>query len=136
MNELRIPNSIFVDMVAQAKTEAPIEACGILAGRDGAVKKLYKMTNTDQSRRHFTMVPEEQFKVAKETRASGLEMVAIYHSHPESPARPSEEDIRMALTPDIVHVIVSIQEPAKPDVKAFRIEDSSVTAIPVKITKG
>ena len=136
MTELQIPNGILIDMVTQAKTEAPVEACGILAGKDGIVKKLYKMTNTDHSRDHFMMAPEEQFKVAKDIRASGLELLAIYHSHPDSPARPSKEDIRLAITPDIAHVIVSVQAPAKPKVKAFKVENGIVTAIPAKIMKG
>ncbi len=82
MNKLEIPNNIFEQMIQQAKAEAPIEACGILAGRDGQVERLYKMTNADQSSDHFMMEPEEQFKVVKDIRAAGLEMLAIYHSHP------------------------------------------------------
>jgi len=79
------------------------------------------MTNTDRSNEHFMMEPREQFAVMKELRAKGLELLAIYHSHPESPARPSTEDIRLALTPDVSHVIVSLMEPDKPVLKSFRI---------------
>ena len=136
MVQLKIPADIFEQMVNQAEADAPIEACGILAGTESVVQKLYKMTNTNQSNEHFMMSPEEQFAVVKEIRSAGLEMLAIYHSHPESPARPSEEDIRLAFTPNILHVIISVQVPDKPDVKAFKIEGGSVTAVPVKIMKG
>lgn len=136
MAELKIPQDILEQMVIQAKAEAPIEACGILAGSDSKVEKLYKMTNTDKSTDHFMMEPSEQFKVVKDIRSADLEMLAIYHSHPESPARPSTEDIRLGLTPDVTHVIVSIQNLAKPEVKGFKIEDGNVTAMPVKIMKG
>jgi proteasome lid subunit RPN8/RPN11 len=78
------------------------------------------------------MAPEEQFKVVKDIRSAGLEMLAIYHSHPETPARPSAEDIRLAFTPDVIYVIVSLQN-IKPAVKGFLIEDDSVTEVPVKI---
>ncbi len=140
MRELQIPNNIFEQMLKQAKAEAPIEACGILAGKDGEVEKLYKMTNADQSNDHFMMEPKEQFKVAKDIRSAGLEMLAIYHSHPESPARPSTEDIRLAVTPDVVYVIVSLQN-TEPAVKGFLIEDgdplskqeTNVTEVSVKI---
>ena len=64
MRELRIPNNIFKQILKQAKAEAPIEACGILAGKDGEVEKLYKMTNADQSSDHFIIKPREQFKSA------------------------------------------------------------------------
>ena len=132
MLKLEIPNNIFEQMLQQAKAEAPIEACGILAGRDRQVERLYKMTNVDQSSDHFMMAPEEQFRAIKDIRARGLEMLAIYHSHPESPARPSAEDIRLAFTPDVVYVIVSIQN-AEPVVKGFLIENASVAEVPVEI---
>ncbi|MHC4635910.1 MAG: M67 family metallopeptidase [Planctomycetota bacterium] len=132
MLKLKIPNSIFEQMLQQAKTEAPIEACGILAGKDGEVERLYNMANTDLSSEHFMMAPEEQFKVVKDIRATGFEMLAIYHSHPETPARPSAEDIRLALTPGVIYVIVSLQNP-EPAIKGFLIEDSNVTEVPVKI---
>ncbi len=132
MLTLKIPGDIFEQMVQQAKAEAPIEACGILAGRDGQVEKLYQMTNTDQSHDHFMMEPEEQFKVVKDIRAASLEMLAIYHSHPETPATPSVVDIRLALTPGVVYVIVSLKD-ADPVTKGFLIENNSVTEVPVKI---
>ena len=132
MLKLEIPGNIFEQMIQYARAQAPIEACGILAGRDGQVEKFYKMTNADQSDVHFTMTPEEQFKIVKDIRSAGLEMLAIYHSHPESPARPSAEDIRLAFTPNTIYVILSLQQ-AEPVVKGFLIEDGNVTGVPVKI---
>ena len=133
MPKLKIPNNIFEQLIQQAKAEIPIEACGILAGRDGQVERLYKMTNADKSGTHFTMTPEEQFKVIKDIRSAALEMLAIYHSHPESPARPSAEDIRMALTPDVIYVIVSLQNTSCPAVKGFVIEDGNITEVAVTV---
>ncbi len=135
MLKLKIPDNIFKQMIQQAKVEAPIEACGILAGRDGQVERLYKMTNFDQSSGHFMMLPEEQFKVVKDIRAAGLEMLAIYHSHPETPARPSGEDIRLAITPDVIYVIVSLQKTDKHNVRGFTIENSKAVEVPVEIVK-
>ena len=135
MGGLEISADIFKQMVAQAQAEAPVEACGILAGRDNKVEKLYKMTNVDNSSDHFMMEPAEQFKVVKAIRSAGLEMLAIYHSHPETPARPSAEDIRLALTPDVIYVIVSLQNSNRPAVNGFLIQDSNVTKVPVKIVK-
>lgn len=133
MFNLEIPNIIFERMIAQVKTEAPIEACGILAGNDNRVEKLYKMTNTDKRSDHFMMEPTEQFKVVKDIRSAGLEMLAIYHSHPETPARPSAEDNRLALTPDVTYIIVSLQNGDHPAVKGFLMENGSVTEVPVRI---
>jgi len=79
------------------------------------------------------MAPEQQFAVVKDMRAGGLDMLAIYHSHPETPARPSEEDIKMALTPNVVYVILSLMSNNGPIVKGFEIEDGTVTEVNVQI---
>lgn len=133
MFNLEIPNIIFKQMMSQIKAEAPIEACGILAGSDNRVKKLYKMTNVERRNDHFMMEPKEQFKVVKDIRRSGLEMLAIYHSHPETPARPSAEDRRLALTPNLTYIIISLQNGDHPIVKGFLMENENVTKVSVRI---
>jgi proteasome lid subunit RPN8/RPN11 len=60
-------------------------------------------------------------------------MLAIYHSHPETPARPSAEDIRLALTPDVIYVIVSLRNADAPAVKGFLINDGTITTVPVEV---
>ncbi|UCC98653.1 MAG: M67 family metallopeptidase [Phycisphaerales bacterium] len=135
MLKLEIPTDIFRQMVKQVRTQAPVEACGILAGADGTVEKLYEMTNADRSSRHFMMEPREQFAAVKDMRAAGLKMLAIYHSHPETPAKPSAEDVRLALTPDVVHVIISLRNADAPAVKGFLIRNGTITAVPVDILK-
>ncbi len=124
---MKIPQHIHDDIIAHARKGFPLEVCGILGGRDGVVSAIYRMTNTDASNEHFMMDPREQFAVIKELRARELAMTAIYHSHPESPARPSAEDIRLALTPDVSYAIVSLLEPDNPVLKSFRISAGTVT---------
>ena len=135
MLTLEIPDYIFEDMLEQVRAEAPIEACGILAGSDSRVEKLYKMTNVEQRRDHFMMAPAEQFAAVKDIRLSSLDMLAIYHSHPETPARPSAEDVRFALSPGMIYVIVSLLGNNGPVVKGFQIEDGSINEVPVKIVE-
>lgn len=132
---MKIPVDIFEQMVAQARAEAPIEACGILAGSNNRVEKLYKMTNAEKRSDHFMMEPAEQFKVVKDIRSSGLEMLAIYHSHPATPTRPSAEDIRLALTRDVTYVIVSLENQDHPAVKGFLLENGSLTEVTVRIVE-
>ena len=124
---LKIPQAIHDDIIAHAREGFPLEVCGILGGRDGAVSAIYRMTNTDQSNEHFMMDPREQFAVVKELRATGVEMLGIYHSHPETPARPSAEDIRLALTPAVSYLIVSLADDAAPDLRSFKIAEGVVT---------
>lgn len=123
---LKIPQNIYADIIAHATEGFPLEVCGILGGRGDAVSVLYRMTNIDQSNEHFMMDPREQFAVVKELRTNGLEMSAIYHSHPETPARPSEEDVRLALTPGVSHVIISLAAAGQPVASSFKIHNGIV----------
>lgn len=131
---LSIPEKIQQAIIAHAQKGFPLEVCGILGGSGGAVTSHFPMTNTDASNEHFMMDPKEQFAVVKALRAAGEEMLVIYHSHPESPARPSQEDIRLALTPNVFHLIVSLQERATPVAKAFRITDGVVEPVALTVT--
>ena len=83
----------------------PNEACGLLAGTKEndtvTVTKVYLLTNVDASREHFSMDPKEQLAALKDARANGYGIVGNFHSHPESPSRPSEEDKRLAFEPSI-----------------------------------
>lgn len=125
---ITIPEHIYDDLIQHAKEGFPLEVCGILGGNDDTVSATYRMTNTDASNEHFMMDPKEQFSVVKDLRAKGLAMLAIYHSHPETPARPSEEDIKLALTPDVSYIIISLADSDKADMKSFKINNGNVLA--------
>ncbi len=133
---LEVPFDILEQMIAQANEAAPIEACGILSGCDEKVEKFYKMTNIDNSSTHFMMQPEEQFAVSKKMRIARIRKLTSSHSHSAAPARPSEEDIRLAFTPGVTYSILYLAKPGEPDLKSFKIEGSIVTGVPVRIVKG
>jgi proteasome lid subunit RPN8/RPN11 len=121
---IKIPKEIVEAIYEQAKTEAPLEACGYLSGIAEDAMKCYPMHNVDQSPEHFTLDPKEQFAVMKAARADNQKIIAVYHSHPASPARPSEEDIRLAFDPNISYVIASLHEGQT--IKSFRIDQDTV----------
>lgn len=123
---LKIPKEIYYGLIAHAKDGFPLEVCGILGGVDDSVSLFYRMTNSDASNEHFMMEAKEQFAVVKDLRAKGLSMLAIYHSHPETPARPSKEDIKLALTPDVSHVIISLEDESTPSIKSYKINGENV----------
>jgi proteasome lid subunit RPN8/RPN11 len=129
---MKISKGILERIYEQAEDEAPLEACGYLAGKDGVITSHYKMTNVDRSETHFSLDPKEQFEVAKSVRADGSELIAVYHSHPASPARPSEEDIRLAHDSSIIYVIVSLEKGNR-TCGAFTIKDGTVTIEPLEI---
>ena len=129
---LRIKQDIIDRIVAHGRTEAPFEACGYLAEKDGIIIQHFELTNIDKSPVHFSMDPAEQFAVVKECRNQGLKICAVYHTHPETPARPSKEDIKLAYDPSVSYVIVSLAE-ADPNIKSFNIQKGIVEPEPLRI---
>ena len=129
---LNLKKSDYDKMLQHCKEGLPNESCGLLAGTvEGEVKtvtKIYLLTNIDASNEHFSMDPKEQFAALKDARANGVEIIGNFHSHPESPSRPSEEDKRLAYDPNIEYLILSLQEADHPVLKAFGIDkDKNVT---------
>ncbi|NOY36733.1 MAG: M67 family metallopeptidase [Chlorobi bacterium] len=129
---IRITRQVIKDIIDHARSAVPIEACGYLAGENGIIIKSYPMTNTDNSPEHFSFDPQEQFEVVRKTRSEGMEIMANYHSHPATPARPSQEDIDLSHDPDISYVIVSLAG-GREDVKSFRIINSDVIIQEIEI---
>lgn len=126
-----IRKSDFENMVAHAKKELPNEACGLIAGtsEEGkrVIEKVYYLTNIDQSNEHFSLDPKEQLAAIKDMRANGLTPLGNWHSHPESPSRPSEEDKRLAYDSNASYMILSLMEPENPVLNSFHIEGADVT---------
>jgi len=129
---LRIEKEVWDGIIAQARREAPLEACGYLAAQEGIVVRHFPLTNADASAEHYSLKPEEQFAAVRQMRAAGLKLQAVYHSHPASPARPSEEDIKLAHDSEISYVIVSLLQGAE-TVKSFSIKGSLVTAEDIEV---
>ena len=122
---IQIKQSIIDHIIIHAHKIYPIEACGYLAGNGDTISQSYELTNIDNSEEHFSFDPAEQFAVVRKARNEGLEILANYHSHPNTPARPSEEDIRMAYDPDILYFIISLADKT-PQIKAYKIQQTTV----------
>ncbi len=121
------------ELVEHARKELPNEACGILAGKEGRVENIYLMINGDKSAETFFMDPKEQLKVIKEIRNRGLEMVGIYHSHPQTEAYPSARDLELAFYPQASYVIVSLRDKDTPTIRSFKIDEGQIAEEEVKI---
>lgn len=128
--DISLPGVVLEVIKRQAETEAPVEACGYLAGKNGSIKTAFPMSNADQSTEHFTLDPREQFRVLKQVREKGLELLAVYHSHPASPARMSEEDKRLACDPDMIYVIYSLRDG---EIRGFRVREGGTEEVVLEI---
>lgn len=113
-------------ILSHAKNNLPEEACGLLSGvidgEDKYVKKVYLLENTDHSNEHFTMSPQAQLQSIKDMRKNGYVLLGNWHSHPESPSRPSEEDKRLAMDTKIRYLILSLMDNDNPVLNAFIID--------------
>ncbi|ADH85573.1 M67 family metallopeptidase [Desulfurivibrio alkaliphilus] len=129
---LEIEEKVLAAILEHGRREMPNEACGYLAAKNGVVGCHLELTNQDAAPDHFTMDPAEQFAAMRKMREEGLQMAAVYHTHPETPARPSEEDIRLAHDPAMVYVIVSLLTGVEP-IRAFRINRGEVSEVPIRV---
>lgn len=113
-------------ILEHAKSVVPEEACGLIAGtiEDGnkIIRKVYILTNIDHSNEHFTLDPKEQLAAVKDMRANGYAPLGNWHSHPESPSRPSDEDKRLAYDSKASYMILSLMDADNPVLNSFHIE--------------
>lgn len=135
---LKLRKDLYDKMLKHCEDGLPNESCGLIAGTvDGDVKtveEVYLLTNIDASREHFSMDPKEQLAAVKDARAAGLAMLGNFHSHPESPSRPSEEDKRLAYDSTAEYLILSLMEPGNPVLKAFGVDaEKNVTVHEIEI---
>ena len=126
---LTIARAFADEMIAHSQQEDPNECCGILAGRNGTVAKLYRIANATPSPYRYVMEPQEMLNAMRDADANEWDITAFYHSHTHSPAYPSPTDVRMAqqsgwLGDDVYYILVSLEDKASPQIRAFRIMEN------------
>ena len=120
------------EIIAHARAEAPLECCGILAGTDDKVLKLYRTTNSEKSPLRYNIEPNELLRIYRDLDEKDWQLLVIYHSHPHSEAYPSLTDVKLAQCLDVLHLIVSLHETV-PVVRAFWLSDGQVKEETVSI---
>jgi proteasome lid subunit RPN8/RPN11 len=130
---LEIPEDLLNWIIEHARQEYPLESCGILAGKNGKIIRFYPMGNKEKSSSCYLMEPEEQVRVFQEIEKEGLELSAIYHSHPHTAAFPSQRDVDYAFYPDSLILIISLMEETVPQIRAFQIAKGKIEEKTVKL---
>ena len=129
---LGIPRPIYQVMLAHLQTTYPQEGCGFLAGKVDAaghtahVTQLSVVENRLCSPTAYEMEPEQQLQAMLSGEAHGEQILAVYHSHPYGPAFPSATDLAQAYYPELIYVIVSLQQRAHPIARAFYLRGQTV----------
>ena len=132
-NVIRIPQTILDDMIAHAREGKPEEICGILSGHGNVVTRAYRAENVaEKPVVTYNFSPKDQYRIFKDIDEREEEMVAIYHSHPASPAFPSATDLRLAFYPEASYIILSLAWPEQPVVRAFRLKDGNIEEIAIE----
>jgi [CysO sulfur-carrier protein]-S-L-cysteine hydrolase len=123
LGAMRLARRHWEELVAHAREEAPNECCGYLGAKDGTVERVRRSENLRASPYGYEL-DSRSLLAANELDDDGFQ-VGIYHSHPRSPAEPSQTDINLAHYPHWLYLIVSLQDD-EPQVRAWRISDGRV----------
>ena len=120
-------------LVAHAIEQQPSESCAMLLGKkvddDWNVKEVFLTQNVENSQTNFTISPEELLKGYKIAEKMQLELVGVFHSHPNSAAIPSSTDKKFMQNNPVPWIIFS---GVNNNLKAYLL-DSSIIEIPIKI---
>ena len=132
MRKITIKKDDVNRIIEHAKNRLPDEACGLIGGIDNEdgvreIRKVYLLTNTDRSREHFSIDPKEQLQAVKDMRSVGIKPLGNWHSHPESPSRSSDEDIRLAVDSEASYLILSLMDIDNPVLNSFHVENGVST---------
>jgi proteasome lid subunit RPN8/RPN11 len=120
-------------IIAHARAEAPAECCGMLVGRGRSIDEAVRARNIAASPTRFLIDPKDHIDTRRAARGRGLEVLGFYHSHPQSPAWPSETDVAEATYPEAVYLIASLAGKGA-DVRLFRIERGQASPVPLDVS--
>jgi proteasome lid subunit RPN8/RPN11 len=144
---LRIDQATYDAIVAHAKRDHPVEACGVVAGPEGSDRpeRFVPMVNAAGSPTYYEFDSMDLLRLYKQMWANDEEPVVIYHSHTSTEAYPSRTDIARAEEPNAHYVLVSTAEAFSGEdgnsdgpvtFRSYRIIDGTVTEEPVTVVPG
>ena len=120
------------ELARYAEAEKLYESCAILVGNETdenwTVKEIVLTENTAKSKVTFTISPDEEFRVDQIAKESNMEIVCIFHSHPESEAHPSETDKKFMRVNPFPWIIYS---GTTKEMNCFILENDNVKQIPI-----
>jgi len=133
---LFLPAAVGDLIIDHAISSLPAEAVGLLAGRHNHVEKALPLRNI-AGHQAFLADPYDQFQAERAIQSQGLEMLAIYHSHPDGCACLSDLDIAMARHWSCVHLVIALQtKPKTIHLRGYRLAGASPTAVELYCPEG
>ncbi len=133
MRELFLPRTTWQTMRRHVRRRAPLEACGLLAGKEGRVDVVIGVHNMARSPVRFLMEPRAQWRAFNKIEQLGMDLLGIYHSHPNGPQVPSPTDIQEACY--AVVQIIWFPQAGKWQAGGFWIEAGQVSVVTLQMAK-
>jgi proteasome lid subunit RPN8/RPN11 len=128
---LTLPSALACEIIAHARAGVPNEVCGVLAHVAGVVTATYPVTNVEPDPRRYVMDAKGLFTATRNIEQRGWELLGFYHSHPSSPPIPSETDLANAYYPGHCYAIVSLSDPARPEIRFYFFQDGRFAPLAV-----
>ncbi len=127
---MRLPTALRGELLRAASMALPWEACGLVGGTGDDLVRFIACRNAAGSPYRYTISPEDVLGALRVFKRQGLGLRAIFHSHPAGEARPSATDIREAMYPGVLHLILGA--PPNRQLRAFWIEAGQVREEPLE----
>jgi len=128
---LKIRSAHWQEMQRHVAEQAPLEACGLLAGKDDLVETVLRVRNADQSPVKFRMDAQEQYDAFMWIESNKLDLVGIFHSHPSGPETVSATDIEEAAYEAVY--IIWVPSNGTWRARGFWIEAGEVTELRLQV---
>jgi len=134
MERIILPRQLVNRILYQAQSSPDTEICGLIAASNGRPQRCIPVPNvSDRPRQLFAMDPERQIDALRKMRAQGEELFGIYHSHPHSPAQPSDTDLQQVGYPEALYIIVSLNTRGVLEMRGFRLRDGKAVQVQLEI---
>ena len=129
---LKVSHGHWQQMIDHARACLPEEACGILGGKWDQVEVVIAITNELHLSGRFRMAPEEQVKAFCQLEEMGMDLIGLFHSHPNGPGEPSPLDLKEFAYPG-VPVVVCYPVEREWNARGFHIDAGAFREIGIDI---
>lgn len=134
MERITLPRRLVNQMLQQAQSSPDTEVCGLIASKQGRPIRFIPVSNiSEHPQRLFTMDPKQQIDAMRSMRERGEELFGIFHSHPHSPATPSDTDLEQAGYPEALYLIVSLTSEGVLEMRAYRFGEGHIREVRLDI---
>jgi proteasome lid subunit RPN8/RPN11 len=134
---LTIQRNHIEEIIDQARRGYPYEICGLIGGRDGLAYTVVSIPNASLApREFFEMERQAMIDAIMVLQRNNMEVIAIFHSHPDGDERLSEHDIQQATWPDVIYIVVAVSAHGDVEFGVWEIRDGQAYAADVEVIDG